>query len=125
MDTFYFRKLDVYQRAKDLALYGYHLLDKYPKVENYALCDQLRRSLISVPSNIAEGMGRLSAKEKTQFLSIAYGSLMESLCQFEMSFMLDYITAEEFQHAEDEIRTIAKELSGLSASISRNTVGKP
>lgn len=119
MDTFYFRKLDVYQRSRDLVVYGYKLLDKFPKYENYALCDQLRRSLISVPSNIAEGMGRMSGHEKRHFLSIAYGLLMEVLCQFEIASLREYITPNEFQVAEDEIRTIAKELSGLNKSIMR------
>lgn len=119
MDRFYFRKLDVYQRSKDLVVSVYKLLDSYPKHECYALCDQLRWAVVSVHSNIAEGMGRISKKEKIHFLSIAYGSLMETLCQMEISCSLDHITPEELLKAENEIKIIAKELSGLSSSIQK------
>lgn len=124
MDSFYFRKLDVYQRSKDLVVYGYKLLEKYPNFEKFGICDQLRRSLVSIPSNIAEGMGRFSSKEKVHFISVVYGSLMEVLCQFEISNMLNYIQPDEFQFIEDSVRIIAKELSGLSASIYRNNPSK-
>ena len=81
MEGFGFQKLDVYKEAKELVKLVYVLLEKYPKTEMFALCDQLRRAVISVPSNIAEGMGRASSKEQVHFLGIAYGSLMEVLCQ--------------------------------------------
>ena len=77
MEGFGFQKLDVYKEAKELVKLVYVLLEKYPKTEMFALCDQLRRAVISVPSNIAEGMGRASSKEQVHFLGIAYGSLME------------------------------------------------
>lgn len=55
----------------------YGLLKQFPKEEQYALCDQLRRAVISVPSNIAEGSGRASAKDQAHFIEMAYGSQME------------------------------------------------
>ena len=63
MDKFAFFDLRVYQEAKLLVKEVYLLMDKFPKWENYALSDQLRRAVISVPSNIAEGSGRVSTKE--------------------------------------------------------------
>ena len=74
MSDFFYKNLDTYKIAKDFVLYTYHLLKKYPSFEQYALCDQLRRSSISVPSNIAEGMGRMAVKERIHFLEIAYAS---------------------------------------------------
>ena len=72
-----YQKLDVYKVAKELVQQVYVLLKEYPSEEKYALCDQIRRAVISVPANIAEGMGRTSKKEQKHFLEIAYGSLME------------------------------------------------
>ena len=69
-----FQKLNAWQEAKKLVVEVYHLLDCFPKFEKYALCDQIRRAIVSVPSNIAEGNGRMSIKEKILFLEIAYGS---------------------------------------------------
>lgn len=69
MDVKYsFKNLDAYKEAKNLVKVVYGLIEKFPKVETYALCDQLRRAVISIPSNIAEGSGRTSAKDQAHFL---------------------------------------------------------
>lgn len=115
---FGFQKLTVYQKARTLVKDIYLILEKYPRHENYALCDQLRRAVISVPSNIAEGVSRNSIKEKVRFLEIAYGSLMEVLCQLELSLDLGYLTNDEMNTFEGKIETIAKFISGLKKSIS-------
>ena len=81
MDSFSFFDLRVYKESKELVKSIYRLLEKFPKYETYAMSDQLRRAIVSVPSNIAEGSGRFSIKEKIHFIEIAYGSLTESLCQ--------------------------------------------
>jgi four helix bundle protein len=91
----------------------YALIKKFPKEEQYALCDQLRRAVISIPSNIAEGSGRLTTKDQSHFYSIAYGSLMEILAQLDVASDLGYITKEEFQHLETLIDVEAKLLTGL------------
>ena len=66
---------------------------------------------MSVPSNIAEGMSRLSDKEKAHFIEISYGSLMEVLCQMEISKELNYVTEEQMKDIENQITIIAKQLS--------------
>ena len=68
MDDFYYKKLDAYKLAKKLTIYVYDQIRKFPEYEKFALADQLRRAVISVPSNIAEGMGRMSIKERVHFL---------------------------------------------------------
>ena len=74
MEGFGFQKLDVYKEAKELVKSVYELLEKYPKTEMFALCDQLRRAVISVPSNIAEGMGRaLHQRNRYIFLELLMG----------------------------------------------------
>ena len=116
MDKFTFFDLRVYQEAKELVKSVYTLLDKFPKSETYALGDQLRRAVTSVPSNIAEGSGRFSIKEKIHFIEIAYGSLTETLCQLDIANDLNYITDEEFANEKERINVIGKQLSGLRAS---------
>ena len=116
MDKFTFFDLRVYQEAKELVKSVYILLDKFPKYETYALGDQLRRAVTSVPSNIAEGSGRFSIKEKIHFIEIAYGSLTETLCQLDIADDLNYITDEEFANEKERINVIGKQLSGLRAS---------
>ena len=108
-----FRTLDAYTHAKTLVREVYGLLKKFPKEEQYALCDQLRRASISITSNIAEGSGRVSTKEKTHFLNIAYGSLMEVLSQMDIALDLGYITESEFKNIENLIDREGKLISGL------------
>lgn len=108
-----YKNLDVYKEAKVLVKMIYALLEKFPKVETYALCDQLRRSVISVPSNIAEGSGRTSAKDQAHFFELAYGSIMEVSCQMDIACDLGYINLDELKQIEEQARRIAAMLSGL------------
>ena len=99
----------------------YKLLKKFPLEERYALCDQIRRASISVPSNIAEGMGRFSDKEKIHFLEISNGSLMETMCQLEIGKQLGYLSQEDYQRVEADITEIACMLSSLRKKITQAT----
>lgn len=92
----------------------YTLLKKFPAHEQFALSSQLRRAVVSIPSNIAEGNGRFSAKDQLRFFEIAYGSLMEVFCQVKIARELDYISEEEFREARTLILEIAKSLRGLA-----------
>ena len=117
MEEFTYRKLRVYQQSKKLVLVIYDLLKYFPKEENYALCDQLRRAVISIPSNIAEGISRTSRKEQIHFIEISFGSLNEVMCQVEIANELGMIAKEHLQLVEEYYRTIAQMLSGLRRSI--------
>ena len=119
MDKFSFFDLRVYKDAKLLVREVYSLLDKFPKCETYALSDQLRRAVVSVPSNITEGSGRVSPKEKVRFIEIAYGSLTETLCQLDIAHDLGYITDAEFEAEKERINVVGKQLSGLRSSFQR------
>ena len=72
---------------------------------------------MSIPSNIAEGMGRMAIKERIHFLEISYASIMEVLCQLDISESLGYITADELTTAEDMAITLTKIMSGLKKSL--------
>ena len=111
----HFQNLIVYQQAKELVKLVYALIKKFPSDERYALCDQLRRSVISIPSNIAEGMGRIAEKEQGHFINIAFGSLMEVLAQIDIAKDLDYITKEEYTQVDSLVDEIGKMLSSLRA----------
>ena len=116
-NIFGFENLAAYQRAMDLVDKVYDLMKGFPAEERYALCDQLRRAVVSVPSNIAEGLGRISSKEQVRFIEISYGSLMETYCQLTIAKRRNYITADQFRDAVESIETIARPLSGLRKSL--------
>ena len=120
-----FRNLNVYTKSKELVKHVYELLKKFPKEEQFALCDQLRRAVISIPSNIAEGSGRQSEKDQAHFYSIAYGSLMEILAQLDIACDLGYITKMEFDQMELLINEEAKMLYGLIAKRTRPIAQRP
>ena len=113
MNDFFYKKVDAYHIAKEYVIFVYSLLRNYPQYESHALCDQMRRAVISIPSNIAEGMGRTSVKERIHFLEIAFGSLAEVSCQLDISESLGYISAEELQEAETRAEHLSKVMSGL------------
>ena len=117
MDKFSFEDLNAYKYSRALVKSIYTLLDKFPYSERNALTDQLRRAVISVPSNIAEGMGRMSSKEQVHFIEISYGSLMEVLCQIQLAKDLDYISEDELVEKKAQIQSTAKLISGLRTSL--------
>nr|WP_314754926.1 four helix bundle protein [uncultured Prevotella sp.] len=120
MDYFYYKKLEVYQYSKELVTAVYQLLSLFPQEEKFALCDQLRRAVISIPSNIAEGFGRVSTKEKVHFIEIAYGSLMEVSCQLDIAKDLKYLRESDFITLMQQMEAIARMLSALRFSIIKN-----
>lgn len=115
-NEFWFEKLGVWQESRAYAKYVYDIINRFPSYEQYALCDQIRRAVVSVPSNIAEGTSRTSAKEKVHFLEIAYGSLMEVFCQLTIAYDLGYISQEDLAKARDQSYKITKLISGLRTS---------
>jgi four helix bundle protein len=85
-----FRELEVWQRSMELTIMVYRLTQKFPREEMFGITSQLRRAAISIPSNIAEGQGRLNTREFRQFLSIARGSTCEVQTQLEIARALGY-----------------------------------
>ena len=113
MEIFGYRKLIAYQKAKEIVKRTYKLLKKFPVEERYAMCDQLRRAVLSITSNIAEGVNRFSVKDKAHFIEIAYGSLMEVSSQIEIAEELEYISTEDRMSMDLLIEEDARLLSGL------------
>ena len=116
---FSFERLDVYQKARELVKDVYQLQKQFPVEERYELGDQIRRSIVSVSSNIAEGSGRDRYKEKIHFLEIAFGSLMESFSQLQNAQDLEYIDEKDVEKLRPQFEDIAKMLSGLKSSFEK------
>lgn len=114
---FSFERLLVYQQARQLVKCVYMALRDFPREETYALCDQLRRAVVSVASNIAEGMSRRSPNEQTHFIQYAFGSLMEVMCQLDIAYDLGYISEDKNCEFRGQIESVARLLNALHTSI--------
>ena len=113
MEVFQFESLTAWIKAKELTLSVYQLVAKFPQHEHFALSSQIRRAAISIPSNIAEGSGRISMKEKAHFIEIAFGSLTETYCQLLLAVDLGYITADELDAIKSQFSDTSRLMSGL------------
>jgi len=110
-DGFAYKNLIVWQKAMDFARIVYLLVRQFPDSERFALSDQVRRAAVSVASNIAEGSGRASNKDYAHFLSIARGSLYESLTQLELAKSFGYI------ESADDAESVAGEISRMLTTL--------
>ena len=117
METFTFEKLEAWKKARFLVKDTYTLFSNFTTTERFGLSSQLGRAIISVPSNLAEGCGRPSIKERIHFIEIAYGSLMESLTQLIVANDLGFINDIEFNDIRSRIEEVAKIISGLRKSL--------
>jgi four helix bundle protein len=117
------KNLDAWKESVALATYVYQITEGFPKVEIYGLTSQMRRAAISVPSNIAEGAARFSAKEFGQFLNIAGGSLSELDTQIEIALNLTYISEVQKQEIDAKIASVAAKLAGLINSVRNKAKG--
>jgi four helix bundle protein len=109
--------------SRNLVKYVYGVVNTFPKNEVYGLGDQMRRAVVSIPSNIAEGTAKSSPREQFHFLEISYGSLMELMCQTEISFDLNYISQDQFKEIEIQIGYIYKMLSSMQGSLKTRIEG--
>lgn len=105
--------LDVWKYSRELVKLVYLLTKSYPKEEMYGLTNQIRTCVVSVPSNIAEGIGRQSNKETIHFLYIAKGSLQEVETQLYLSFDLKYISEKELKSILEKVISSKKLLNGF------------
>ena len=112
-----YKQLIVWQKSMDLTVEIYSLVKYLPKEETYALSDQMRRAVVSVPSNIAEGRGRLYRKEFLWFVSISRGSLYEIETQLEVCERLNYIDKSKTEKAKNLIIEISKMLNALANTL--------
>ena len=120
-----YRELIAWKKSVDLVTEIYSVTKEFPRDEIYGLTSQLRRSAVSVPSNIAEGQGRATKGEFIQFLCHARGSLFELETQIVIAEGLGYITPEIESRIASKISEVARILNGLLTSLgisSRKTI---
>ena len=113
----YFKELKVWQKAIELVTNTYLKSQTFPKEEIYGLTSQLRRCAVSIPSNIAEGCGRKTPKDFSNFLGISLGSAFEFETQLIICKNIGYIEQEVFNFLEKEIQHIQNMLIKLQASL--------
>ena len=112
-----YKDLLVWQKAMDLTVEVYRLVKFLPREETYALSDQMRRAVVSIPSNIAEGHGRNSTKEYIKFLSVARGSQTELETQLQICVRLKYLSEDEALLALNLCDELNKMLNALMNSL--------
>ncbi len=114
-----YRDLVVWNKAMELVMEVYRLTSVFPKEEFFGLTNQLRRSAVSIPSNIAEGQGRLSKGEFRVFLGNARGSLSELETQILIARRLDYLKEPDAAGLLDLAAEVGKTLNGLISSMKK------
>ncbi|MBF8149356.1 four helix bundle protein [Winogradskyella sp. F6397] len=115
-----FEELKIWQKAMDITENCYRATDSFPKEEKYGLTSQLRRSAVSIPSNIAEGAGRNTNGEFKQFLGIANGSSYELLTQLYLSKRLNLITEEKVRPIINEVVQVTKMSYALQRTLNKS-----
>ncbi len=108
-----YNKLEVWIESRKLVNLLYDSSKLFPKEEQFGLTNQMRRAVISIPSNIAEGCGRQSSKDTLHFLHIARGSLYELETQFYLALDQNYIEIDNFNVALEQIQKCKKLLNGF------------
>jgi four helix bundle protein len=115
-----YEKLKVWQDSVELVVQVYGLSNSFPKSEQYGLTNQINRSAVSIPSNIAEGAGRNSSKEFHQFLGIASGSISELNTQLIIAYKLSFINEEVLKDTQNKLSSVHKMLYKLQSSIQKS-----
>jgi four helix bundle protein len=118
MDSY--QDLIVWQKSMQLVKEVYTLVKTLPKEEQFALSDQMRRAVVSIPSNIAEGYGRNSTNDYIRFLNIARGSKYELDTQIQICVMLNYISEEKTATALELSEEIGRMINALIKKLMPN-----
>ncbi|MEO9871296.1 four helix bundle protein [Ekhidna sp.] len=115
-----FRNLEVWQEAHQIALKCYHISKSFPNEEKFGITSQLRRSALSIPTNIAEGCGRSGQLEFKRFCEIAMGSAAEVEYLLYFSSEIDLISKPDYNEINNELITLRKRLNALIQKLKVN-----
>jgi len=114
-----FSDLNAWKKAYELVVLVYRLTDKFPVKENYALTGQMRRSVVSISSNIAEGFSRRGKREKILFYSTSLGSLTELQSQVLIAKGVGYLTGEDVAAINERLTVVHKLINGLIKGVTK------
>ena len=115
-----FKDLDTWKQGHKLVLMVYKVTGSFPKAETYSLTDQMRRAVVSITSNVAEGFDRQGLKEKIQFLYLALGSCYELENQILVAKDLGYMAAGIYEEIENQIQNVSRLINGFIRSLKTN-----
>lgn len=116
MENFSFESLEAYKQSRRLVVEVYKIINIFPQYERFGLSSQLGRAIVSVVSNICEGSGRISLKEKIHFIEISFGSLMEAYSQLQICCDLNYISENTLKQLKPDFFRVSRLLNGLRNS---------
>lgn len=116
-----YRKSVAWQRAMELTAAVYRISAQFPGDERFGLTNQIRRAAVSIPSNIAEGKGRITEREMARFLSIARGSVLEVQTQIDIAEMLNYCQPTSLQEAHALAEEVLRMLNASLQTMNQNT----
>ncbi len=114
-----FRDLIIWQKSMDLVTTIYNQTKSFPNTEKFGIVSQIRRSAVSIPSNISEGYGRNSNKDFIRFLNISMGSLFEVQTQAEIAYNLEFMDQEDFEDLFQQSREVERIISSFIRSLNR------
>jgi|OpeIllAssembly_1097287.scaffolds.fasta_scaffold138869_2 four helix bundle protein len=117
-----YKDLNVWRKADELAGLVFDITEKFPKTYLFNLTDQLRRSALSIPTNIAEGCASFHSKELLQFLNIARRSLSETLYLVSFAHKRNLITQDQMNQLDGMVEDIGKMINGLANSIRKKSI---
>ena len=115
----HYQELIAWQKAMDLVEFAYKTTSHFPKEELYGLTSQIRRAAVSIPSNIAEGLGRNTTRDFLHFLSVSQGSLREVETQVLIAHRLAYIKKQMESDLLDMTAEVGRLISGLCNSLNK------
>lgn len=117
-----YRNLLVWQKSHQLALEVYKVTKTFPRDEQFGLISQLKRASSSIPTNLAEGSGKLTQREFRRYVLISFGSSNELEYLLFLSFELHYLTESEFMELDAQIKEVKRMLAGLINAISKKII---
>ena len=113
---FPYEKLETWHDAKSLVLHIYKIVANFPANEQFGLSNQMKRAVVSVASNLAEGGSRMSLRDQAHFSQLAFSSLMEVACQADIAMSLSFIDESIYQELRQEIEMLSRKLGALRNS---------
>jgi four helix bundle protein len=119
MHQYGFEKLSVWQNARELLKKIYELTQKFPAEEKFVFVTQIRRSALSISSNIAEGSSRLTIKDQAHFYNTAYSSTIELINQIIIAADLGFISSEQYKQIRTDLELITNQINALRNSLSK------